>query len=100
MLLPSDARSRKRVDVSENARPLEFAKSVKLRLHSLLLGIRRMMCLSKINTEKDPLIKRSAKQRELAPSNWRFCHYWLQAAENLLLVIMSVSSLKLLQFKH
>lgn len=33
-LLPSDAHPRKRVDVSENAWPPEFAKSIKLRLHS------------------------------------------------------------------
>lgn len=76
MLLPSDARSHKRVDVSENARPPEFAKSTKLRLRSLPLGILTMMRPSKINTEEDSLIKRGAEQRELASSNRRFCNLY------------------------
>lgn len=53
-LSPSDAHPRKRVDVSENAWPPEFAKSIKLHLHSFHFARRHskdQMRLSKINTK-------------------------------------------------
>jgi len=52
--LPSDAHPRKRVDVSENAWPPEFAKSIKLRLHSFHFTTRHSkgdVSASKINTK-------------------------------------------------